>query len=466
LKAGSVNSPFIPCRCLRPRPVAPGPGQPYRDVRIGRPDTISGPSEGHFRRGSIRGSIRYTVEHPEEPQRPLPGTASDVTRGADHEHSCRGALIALGAALALVAFAYFAVVTPAKWFSGVTTKEWPPSTLVVARGSGGIDRDALVVSASSGGVVVSVETDFRATDYPAIAWTATHVPDDVDARLIWRNDYAPTKLNFAPIAVAAGRLQPVVLAGDPNWVGRIRGLALAINSPLGAPVRIVGVSAKPMGVLDIARDRLREWTAFEGVSGTVIDGVNGGANVQDLPLPILLAVIGGLSALLWFAFARFRARTLALPSVLAVLFVTAWLADDARWSWNVVRQALATSRTYGGLDWRGRHLAAEDAALFRFVEDVRAKLPAEPARVFIAADAHYFRGRAAYHLYPHNVYFDPYRDAIPSSSRMRPGDYFVAYQRRGVQYDPARQRLRWDGGEAVSAELMLSAPGAALFRIR
>ena len=82
------------------------------------------------------------------------------------------------------------------------------------------------------------------------------------------------------------------------------------------------------------------------------------------------------------------------------------------------------------------------------------------------ADEHYLRDRGAYHLYPHNVYYEPYRNAIPASSLMRPGDYFVAYQRRGVQYDPASRRLRWDGGEPVAAELLLTAPGGALFRIR
>jgi hypothetical protein len=425
------------------------------------------PCEGHSRRGPIRGFIRYAVEHPERPQRPPPVTEPDAAPGtAHHEHPHREALFALGSALALVALVYLAVVTPDKWFPGATTKEWQPRAFSLARGTGGIDRDALVVAASSGSVLVSVETDFRAADYPAIAWAASPVPDNVDVRLIWRNDYAPTKLNAAVIGVAAGQLQPVVVAGDPNWIGRIRGLALAINGPLDAPVRIVGVAAKPVGVLDIALDRLREWTAFEGVSGTLIDGVNGGANVQSLPLPMLLAVVAGLAALFWFAIARFRARTLALPSVLAVLFVAAWLADDLRWSWNLLQQTLATSRTYAGLDWRERHLAAEDAPLFQFIEGARAKLPAVPARVFVAADAHYFRGRAAYHLYPHNVYFEPYRNTIPPSSRMRPGDYFVAYQRRGVQYDAGAQRLRWDGGETVAAELLLTAPGAALFRIR
>ena len=84
----------------------------------------------------------------------------------------------------------------------------------------------------------------------------------------------------------------------------------------------------------------------------------------------------------------------------------------------------------------------------------------------MAADATYFRGRGAYHLYPHDVLFEPYVNAMPPRARLRPGDYLVVYQRRGVQYDPGAQHLRWDGGEPISAELIVSEPGAALFRIR
>jgi hypothetical protein len=203
------------------------------------------------------------------------------------------------------------------------------------------------------------------------------------------------------------------------------------------------------------------------VSGTSINNIAGGADVQDLPLPALLAAGAVLAALAWFGWAHRRARAATLPSVLAALFVTAWLLQDARWTWNLVRQTRATVNAYAGLDWRERHLAAEDAPLFQFIESVRAKLPEEPVRIFMNADAHYFRDRGAYHLYPHNVYFEPYRNLIPASSRLRSGDYFVAYQRRGVQFDAGAGRLRWDGGgEPLAAELLLTAPGGALFQIR
>ncbi|MEO8739942.1 MAG: hypothetical protein ABI537_09595, partial [Casimicrobiaceae bacterium] len=70
----------------------------------------------------------------------------------------------------------------------------------------------------------------------------------------------------------------------------------------------------------------------------------------------------------------------------------------------------------------------------------------------------------AYHLYPYNVFFSPWANTMPPSSAVRPGDYMVVFQRRGVQYDPAVKLLRWDGNPPVAAELLLAEGGAALFK--
>jgi hypothetical protein len=86
--------------------------------------------------------------------------------------------------------------------------------------------------------------------------------------------------------------------------------------------------------------------------------------------------------------------------------------------------------------------------------------------VFVVADAHYFRGRAAYHLYPHSVFFDPRSNELQPASRMRPGDWLLVYQRRGIQYDAAHQLLKWNGDQTITAELKLVEPGAGLFLIR
>ena len=42
-----------------------------------------------------------------------------------------------------------------------------------------------------------------------------------------------------------------------------------------------------------------------------------------------------------------------------------------------------------------------------------AKLPETPVRIYATSDFEYFRRRAGYHLYPHNVLFDPFADTLP-----------------------------------------------------
>jgi hypothetical protein len=149
-----------------------------------------------------------------------------------------------------------------------------------------------------------------------------------------------------------------------------------------------------------------------------------------------------------------------------VLVLVAWLVLDARWMVSLTREAHATALQFAGKDLRQKHLAAQDHDLFAFIEKARGVMPKDPARVFVLADADYFRGRAAYHLYPHNVWFDPYRNAVPPPGQLRAGDWLVVYQRRGVQYDAARHSIRFDDGATVAAEVKLIDHGGALFLVQ
>jgi len=234
------------------------------------------------------------------------------------------------------------------------------------------------------------------------------------------------------------------------------------------PFAISGVAAKPSGAVGILQDRAREWLGFERWKGTSINTIVGGDDVQPLPLPLLLAAsiaLAGAALLLWRRFRGSFGMADAVAAI-AIMFAASWFVLDARWTWNLARQAQATVAQYGGKDWRGKHLAAEDGALFGFVEKARAELPATPARIFVASEADYLRQRAAFHLYPHNVYAEPKSNELPSSDRLKPGDWILVYKRRGVQFDPSTGRLRWDGGAPVSAQLKLRGEGAALFLIQ
>ena len=326
-------------------------------------------------------------------------------------------------------------------------------------------RSSITAVDPSGLALVTANSDFRSSEFPVVAWTGDNFPEGADVRFLWRTDYAPAKLNSTPVAIAAGRLVPVVMLKNPDWVGRITGVALAVRGPLATPARVYGVAAKPGGVVGQLADLRREWFGFEPWSGASINTITGGADVQDLPLPTLVVAAMALAAAVWFALAYRRRRTAALPVVLAVLFVVAWLVVDAQWMSNLVRQVEATRAQFGGKDLRERHVAMEDGPLYQFIEKARAKMPATPVRVFVVAEAGYFRGRAAYHLYPHNVLFDPRENSAPPVASLRPGDFVLVYQRRGAQYNAEDRKLRFEGSEPVSAEAVLVEPGAALFRV-
>ena len=375
-------------------------------------------------------------------------------------------------ATALCLVGYLSLTAHGRWIGGAVPKRWNADDFSVQRGTARLGKDGLTVLApdETDTVVISLNTTFRSSDYPVIAWRAVNVPDDVRAALLWYSDYKSSRMSTRALAVEAGQIASVDLGNDPDWIGTIGGLALVLRGHFSQAVTIRGVIAKSMTPREILADRLREWLAFEPWNGVSINTVTGGANVQELPLPALLAAIAVLGSLIYAALSRWAPRAVGSfrPEVIGYVFVAAWLLLDARWQWNLARQTARTYERYAGKSWQERHLAAEDGELFAFIERARQQLPpvsAQAPRVFMVASANYLRDRGAYHLYPYNVYFDPWQDTMPPASALRSGDYLVVYRRGGVQYEPAERRLRWDGGAPIAAELLLADTGAALFRI-
>jgi hypothetical protein len=412
----------------------------------------------------LSGASAVSTAEPDQPAAPPVPRTFPLSRTF-----ARVALVMLLALLALLVV-YLAISVPDGWFPATAPKAFAAKGLALARGTGQlVDEELRVAAADSSGVtVVSLVADLKSDDYAAIAWIAIDLPEKGIVRMLWRTDQAPDKVNAIDVPVESGRPLPVILADNPAWIGRVTGLALAIQAPLSQPIRILGVIAKPMGAVEVLSDRVEEWLAFEGWTGTSINTVNGGADVQDFPLPVLMALTVALAGAAVMLIERRRPGSFGAPTsaVLGAIFLIAWLILDARWTGNLVRQEQNTAHQYAGKSIRDKLLANEDAQLFAFVERALQVLPSEPVRIFVAADVNYFRGRAAYHLYPHSVYFDARSNELQWADALRPGDWLLVYQRRGIQYDANRQMLRWETGRTTSAEVKLVEPGAALFRIR
>ena len=378
--------------------------------------------------------------------------------------------VAFAAATALCLLAYLAYAVPGRWISSTSEKMYGASQLAMPRGVAAVIGNELIVSraADDGNTVISVTTDLRSVDFPVIEWVAAGFPAGTRVALLWRTDVEPARVNKRELEIDVGRLVPADVHDDPHWLGRIVGLALVVQGAIDQPLRVRGVIAKPADALATLRERAREWTAPEPWTGASINTVAGGADSQQLPLSPLLAVsIATTIAILWLVLRKRRGAQ--IPGLVVsgvILTAAAWFVLDARWAVNLVQQTHATALRYAGKDNHAKHLAGDDRDLFAFIDKARTMLPAEPARIFVVADADYFRGRAAYHLYPHNVWYEPYRNAVPPADRLRAGDWLVVYQRRGIQYDSARRSLRWDDGVTVPVDLKLLDHGGALFVVQ
>ena len=373
------------------------------------------------------------------------------------------------AAFAFCVIAYLAIAVPGNWIAEGPPLAWGAKDLQISKGAGRIVASELHVlpADATGLAVVSLKTSLRSSTYAAIEWIAIDVPEHIDISLLWRTDVKPEQLNSIPLSVIGGKLLRVVTRDHPAWIGNIDGLALAMRGPIAEPVRIRGVVVKTLSAREVMGDRLREWFVLEAWNGASINTVTGGADLQDLPLPVLLAAAVALAALFVVVIRRVRPSALpvgAFASIVAFA-LAAWLALDARWMWNLVRQVDATAERFAGKSWEDKRLAVEDGPLFAFIQKAKEVMPDKPARVFIAADSSYFRGRAAYHLYPHNA-FAPRTNVLPEPAQLRAGDWITVYFRKGVQFDAAQGKLRWDNREPVSAELKASGRGAALFLVR
>ena len=412
------------------------------------------------------------MAHPDDPQRALTAPLADApveVTPASHRPLAPSAVAgAFVAALVLCVLAYLVYAVPGRWFSSAVDKSYAAPQLTMPRGAASIVGDELIVAraADDGNTVISVTTDLRSGDYPIVAWIAAGVPSGTPVALLWRTDVEPARVNKRVLEIESGQLVPADVRSDPHWNGRIVGLALVVQGPIEQPLRIRGVIARPGTAWGTLRDRVREWMAPEPWTGASINTVAGGADLQPLPLPLLLALALVLSiAALWSLQRRRRGPIASVALAGFALVAVAWFALDLRWMVNLVREARATALQYAGKDAHQKLLVGPDRDLVAFIDKARAVMPKDPSRVFVVADADFHRGRAAYHLYPQNVWFEPYRNAVPPADRLRAGDWLVVFQRRGVQYDAARHSLRWDGGATVAVDLKLLDHGGALFLV-
>jgi len=337
-----------------------------------------------------------------------------------------------------------------------------------ARGRGRVDGTRLVLERpGEDGAAAGVMTFFapiEARNYRVLTVHATGAWPAGGATLIWRSKANERVVSKIDLVVSGGRILPVTLSATDGWTGPILGMGIVARSDFRAPWIIERVELRPASVWTTIDAMLGDWFEFEPWDGGSIHFMAGGNPSLRHPLPLFLGVtlLVGLALyglVIVLGHTRFDAK------VAVAIALAGWALVDARWQWNLAKQLDITRFQYAGKSWEDKRLAAEDGALYAFMREAKAKMGPAPAHVFVFADDEYDRVRGAYHLYPRNVAVHPRRRDLLPASTFKAGDILVLYRKRGVEYNQGEKRLRWDGTQAVAAELLFFSQGSAVFRV-
>ena len=375
-----------------------------------------------------------------------------------HKEWLAAPLLFLASAL-ILSIVYLQYNFSGKWLSGVEPLNWSGNALSLSKGQGFSGKDKLVIEGLEGQTAVAALSTpgFRAEDFAIVHWTATSATPGVEMEFLWRT--SEERVFKRPVTWAGNVTMPLDMAEDKNWRGRIVGLALVVKGSMASPITIKGVSllsARAALLITIKR-----WFLLDGWQGSSINFVDGDAIEQNIaPVAAIAAILLLAFALCW-GLAKYKIAPLNVAVLWGMVFL-GWFVLDMRWQTNLLRQLDLTRQQFAGKSWEEKHLAAEDGALFHFMQQAKAKLPASSGRILYFSDDSFLRGKGAYHLLPHNVLAS---NALPRSTQFKAGDTIVLYAKTNVKYHTARQMLAWDD-QTLPAEMLMFASGNAVLRVR
>jgi hypothetical protein len=364
----------------------------------------------------------------------------------------------------ILSLAYLQYSWPGKWMNGgAKPLSWNGAALTMNKGQGYSDHGKLIIKALTdlGIAVASLSPPaFQAANYSTIIWSVSGATPNVEMEFLWRT--ADNRVFVRPLVLAANTLEPLEIVEDENWRGQIIDLAIIVKGTLAAPIMVNGVSLESASLPGALSNMVKKWFALDRWQGTSINFVDGDAIDKNISPVLAVAVIISLALALNLILAIAKIMPLNIAMVWGIVFL-GWFILDIRWQANLFQQLELTHQQFAGKTGEDKHLAAEDGALFDFMRKVKEKLPPDNGRIFYFSDDAYSRGKGAYHLYPHNVLA---LNDLPPASQIKTGNYIALFAKKGVKYDRPHQSLIWGEGQSLKVDLLFSAEGNALFKVR
>lgn len=368
------------------------------------------------------------------------------------------------------------VLTFAAWVATTHAGPWSPAaeplrlegSRFALRGVGRAEGSRIVIQGPGPDghmlAAINLEVPLEASNYRYVTVRASGPWPSGGVSFVWRVRGVEDKVRRIELSPSGGRILPAILGTIDGWSGSVIGVGVIINGELSGPFAVESIELSPSSGWTTVGGIVSDWLEFEPWDGGSIHFMSGGNPDLKFPLPLYLG-ISFLGAIGLYLFIVLLGHTTFDPRVALAIALLGWAVIDTRWQLNLWRQLDMTRLQYAGKSWEAKRLVAEDGHLFAFMREAAAKLGDAPAHVFVFADEEFERVRGAYHLYPRNVTVQPKRQSLLPASTFKPGDVLVVYRKRGVDYNAAEKTLRWDGSQAVKADLVHASGGSAVFRV-
>jgi hypothetical protein len=302
---------------------------------------------------------------------------------------------------------------------------------------------------------------FRTAGSDYVMVDTSPLPVGTELALLWIRQSDPGHIQEQVLKLERDHVVPTLLDGNPEWRGEIASVAIGIKSPSDAPVLIGEVRLRPESPRAVLADMVRDWKYFGGWDGRSINVEFGGRDEQRVYLPPLVALAAFLVSCTMVLVVRRRGRRAAVAWIV-IPVVASWMLLDLRWQRQLILQAVETRAAFAGKTLSERHAAMENPSFFELVETALSRLPAKPVRIFATSDFDYFRLRAGYYLYPHNVLAFDWADP----GALRSGDYLLMFAKSDVTFDDSTAMLVWSDGRRLSARALIEGRGQGLYQIR
>lgn len=375
--------------------------------------------------------------------------------------------------------------------------EWGAEVLPAKTGVGSTNEGSLhlQLDASGRGFIPLPDSNVEAGAYRFLAIDADGLRHLKGAALIWQTTEPLSPVfQLSRPSLSALRQAGVPVNGwlgawldlsvQPHWTGIITNLGLVLAGEPGTMVRIEMVSLLPDSLANQFAWLLASWASHAPWSQRSINFYKGEVEhppfetvildrgdenqvSQALRVPIMLAFLGGSLATYLSLVVLLRSRFSFDWGVVGTLFLIAWLALDAPWQWQLWNQLEDTRLAFAGKSAHEKALVAEDAIIYRLIEQIRPLLGDPPARVFIASPQEYLGLRAAYRLYPHNPYWARNRrHELPLATELDSGDFVLALQSKELHFVAETSQLHWPENQLVAVERLYRNPLGQLYRVQ